>query len=87
MSDDKMPDRIWITQEDFTWPSFRRFHASSLDHGGRYPEYVRADLFEALNAENARLKDEINRLRNPLHILGDQRRTVQVPRPLKDTEA
>lgn len=54
------PERIWITGESCLWPTFRHFHASDLDHSNDegtcdYPEYVRADLYDAAQAEVARL--------------------------------
>jgi len=40
-----MPERIWITQENFFHVgSYRRFHACDLEHSNDYPQYVRADL-------------------------------------------
>lgn len=53
-----MPERIWITSETCLWPTYRSFYASNLDHSndeGTYPEYVRADLYDAAQAEIARL--------------------------------
>ena len=46
-----MPAKIWITMEDHTASragAFRRWHASDLDHGDKYPVYIRADLVEPL---------------------------------------
>lgn len=51
MGESKMPAKIWITMEDHpaSWAgSFRRWHASDLDHGDEYPTYTRADLVEPL---------------------------------------
>jgi hypothetical protein len=51
MAESKMPAKIWITMEDHpaSWAgSFRRWHASDLDHGDEYPTYIRADLVEHL---------------------------------------
>jgi hypothetical protein len=49
---DNMPNRLWVTAEDFpaSWAgSFRRFNASDLEHEGEeYPRYVRADIVERL---------------------------------------
>ena len=45
------PERIWVTHEDHSrsWGgSFGSFMASDLDHGDEYPEYIRADLVQAL---------------------------------------
>lgn len=47
-----MPEKIWVTREDSGFkPNFRRFHASSLDHGPDYPEYIRADLVQTWNRD------------------------------------
>ena len=52
---DNMPDRIWITMEDHaaSWAgSFRRWHASDLEHeGDEYPRYIRADVVAGLLSE------------------------------------
>lgn len=49
------PERIWVTGVE-RYIGFDRITASSLDHSGAgegygYPEYVRADLYDALHAQ------------------------------------
>mgnify|MGYP006999764581 CR=1 FL=1 len=49
------PERIWVTGVE-RYIGFYRITASSLDHSGagegyEYPEYVRANLYDALRAQ------------------------------------
>lgn len=67
MTDVKAPERIWVTSEYSLWPTFRSFTASDLDHSNDdgtcdYPEYVCADLYDALAKERDELQAEIARL-------------------------
>ena len=68
MTDVKAPERIWVTGEYRIWPTFRSFTASDLDHSNDdgtcdYPEYVRADLYDALAKERDELRADIVRYR------------------------
>ena len=63
MGESKMPAKIWITMEDHpaSWAgSFRRWHASDLDHGDEYPTYTRADLVEPLVEALRRSREAVN---------------------------
>lgn len=63
MTEQQMPARIWITAEDqaASWPgSFKRYHASNLDHGDEYPQFVRSDIAERMAEALADLVKAIN---------------------------
>jgi len=58
------PERIWLL-----WPNSmidNRYHASATDHTeeGGYPEYIRADLYEAQEAEIAELRRQLAEARD-----------------------
>lgn len=56
---DRAPERIWSSLDSF---GFRKSVSPYSQTLAKSTEYVRSDLFDALTAENARLKERVAEL-------------------------